>query len=228
MPKIQQRRVGFACLSDCAIRRSDIFPRIERKRALPQPVFGSLLSSLIHAPTPSKPLRPLHPPPSTEAIEKKALKSLQATRHDREERGHVADVIAGWTARPNLPFSQWSRVSKGKASTEYMSGGADKEKELRRLAQKGAVRLFNAIKVAQSTEKTAESATAPTRQAAVKSVARNQLKEASPTGSLTPSVVSSKPSLSIAGSDRNKSNLLGTRGKQEARKRQTPVASSAS
>lgn len=150
---------------------------LERKRALPQSAFGNLLSSLISAPAPTKPLRPLHPPPSAEAQEKRALKQLQAKKHEREERGHVADVIAGWTPRPNTPFSQWNRIdletlqNDGSANPDAQSlGGAEKEKELRRLAQRGAVRLFNAIKAAQSTE--ASGATTPAIAASSSGTAR--------------------------------------------------------
>jgi len=196
----------------------------KRKRALPQPVFGSMLSSLISAPAPSRPLRPLHPPASEEALERRALKLLQANRHEREERGHVSDVIAGWTARPNVPFSQWNRIDESNATavattSEHAAGGADKERELRRLAQRGAVRLFNAIKAAQST--TAEQTAAPststsTRTASIKGSAARAIKEASPAASVA-SMVSTKTSQDpLQSADKKKLNLLGGRGKQEA------------
>lgn len=218
--------------------------KLERKRALPSNAFGSLLSSLVAAPIPTKPLRPLHPPPSAEALEKKALKQLQAKKHEREERGHVSDIIAGWTPRPNIPFSQWAKLEKkpnnnddGKGPTglveyfgdnvgEMSTGGAEKERELRRLAQKGAVRLFNAIKAAQSTAEDIEAGgSGETRTAAIKNesaAARRAIKEGSPAGS----VISNASKATTAGTDatgsvvagdRKGANLLGSRGKQEAR-----------
>ena len=173
---------------------------------------------MISAPAPSKPLRPLHPPPSVEALEKKALKLLQATRHEREERGHVADVIAGWTARPNIPFSQWGKVNEGDTSFEYSVGGADKEKELRRLAQKGAVRLFNAIKAAQSTEKNASDVQIKSKVSTLSREGKAQVKEASPVDSVISSGHTTKHALNTIGAEKGKLNLLGSRGQQEARK----------
>jgi hypothetical protein len=173
-----------------------------------------MLSSLIAAPAPTKPLRPLHPPASEEALEKRAAKALHAQKHEREERGHVKDVIAGWTARPNLPFSQWHGVDtyedgEDKANVEHAAGGAEKEKELRRLAQRGVVRLFNAIKAAQYTE---EAATANPAIATSTSASR-AIKDASPAPSATGSIA--------AGPVSRAGNLLGSRGRQEARKQLT-------
>lgn len=145
------------------------------------------------------------------------MKLLQARKHERLERGHIPDVIAGWTPRPNVPFSQWAKLpAQGSSdSTEHAAGGADKEKELRRLAQKGAVRLFNAIKAAQTTEQSVEEGTAPSRTSAIKDEARRSIKEASPAGSVASSIVAGKPGLVIA--DKGRANILGSRGRQEAR-----------
>lgn len=177
-----------------------------------------MLSSLISAPAPTRPLRPLHPPPSEEALERRALKLLQANRHEREERGHVSDVIAGWTARPNLPFSQWNRIDEGDATVEYTTGGADKERELRRLAQRGAVRLFNAIKAAQSTATEASAAAAPatTRTASIRASASRAIKEASPAASVASTGSAKLAEDPLASADKRKLNLMGGRGKQEA------------
>lgn len=195
-------------------------PRTERKRALPQQAFGSLLSSLISAPAPTKPLRPLHPPPAAEALERKARKQLLANKHEREERGHISDVIAGWSARPNIPFSQWSRLETEDApqTVEYGQGGAEREKELRRLAQRGAVRLFNAIKAAQTTEADVL-AGGSGRVAAIKAdtgASRRAIKQASPAASVASTAAGS--TAPAGGPVGRQANMLGSRGKQEARK----------
>ncbi|KAL7005956.1 hypothetical protein EMMF5_004497 [Cystobasidiomycetes sp. EMM_F5] len=198
-------------------------PKKKRKRALPSTAFGSLLSSLIAAPPVTKPLQPLHPPPSSEALERKAAKALLASRHEREERGHVADVIAGWTGRPKIPFSQWNKASSSNIDgIDTLSGGAEKEKELRRLAQKGTVRLFNAIKAAQATT-LPDTATASTSSHPRLSALRDEsasstqraIKQASPAASVASSAA---PSISVASGNAHsrQANMLGSRGKQEA------------
>lgn len=210
----------------------------KRKRALPQQAFGDLLSSLISAPAPTKPLRPLHPPPAAEALEKRALKQLQANKHEREERGHISDVIAGWGPRPLVPFSQWSKAevasggSGGDASADSGSGaasvglgGAEKEKELRRLAQRGAVRLFNAIKAAQTTEAApnalARAGASSSRLAAIKGeAAGGSRRSSSPAGSVTSATSAagraSPGPAPLEGTINRNPNMLGTKGKQEA------------
>lgn len=186
----------------------------ERKRALPTHAFGSMLSSLIAAPVPTKPLRPLHPPASAEALERRARAALTAQKYEREERGHVKDVIAGWTPRPNVPFSQWNTIdtTDPNSQVEYAIGGAEKEKELRRLAQRGVVRLFNAIKAAQYTEETVTKsggvAAIANTEEETSSSSRQAIKDASPA-----------PPAGIAGMQpvTRAPNVLGSRGRQEAR-----------
>lgn len=138
---------------------------------------------------------------------------MQAQKHDREERGHVSDVIAGWTARPNIPFSQWNSVNLNEQdnNVEYALGGAEKEKELRRLAQRGVVRLFNAIKAAQYTEETvSKSGVAALK--ADEGTSRQAIKDASPAPSASGSNGAGLQPVTRA------SNVLGSRGRQEARK----------
>lgn len=99
--------------------------------------------------------------------------------------------------------------------TELASGGADKERELRRLAQRGTVKLFNAIKAAQTTAIKAESGAAVVALPAPRSAAASRaIKEASPAVSVTPSVASN--AAGIASAHSRSANLLGTKGKQEA------------
>jgi len=127
----------------------------ERRRALSPTAFGTSLSALLQAPEPSAAaIAHLHAQASrksekeTKDIEAKALKFLQATKHEQQERGHVTDVIGGWTARPAKPFSQWSNYQDDVDQDEERTlGGAEAEKVLRKLAQRGVVKLFNAIRV---------------------------------------------------------------------------------
>lgn len=121
----------------------------------------------------------------------------------------MKDVIAGWKARPNVPFSEWSSVDVTDDKVEYAIGGADKEKELRRLAQRGVVRLFNAIKAAQYTEESAtKSGVAAIKAAETQSSAR-AIKDASPAPSAMGSTAGLLPVTRA-------SNMLGSRGRQEA------------
>lgn len=168
-----------------------------------------MLSSLISAPQPTKALRPLHPPASAEALERRARNALQAQKHEREERGHVKDVIAGWTARPNVPFSQWNGVDATDDKTEHGIGGAEKEKELRRLAQRGVVRLFNAIKAAQYTEEAVTKSGVAAIKADEGSSAGHAIKDASPAPSAAGSIAGQGPVTRAP-------NIMGSRGRQEA------------
>ena len=122
-----------------------------RKRALSPSAFGASLNTLLAAPEPSaKAIAHLNKSSRADAqlkeakLEKKALTYLQNTKHERQERGHVKDVIAGWGPRPAVPFSQWNNVE---GDHEWTVAGAEGEKVLRKLAQRGVVKLFNAIRV---------------------------------------------------------------------------------
>lgn len=214
---MQERRRVSALLHDNSTASScvcanDGFYVSERKRALPTHAFGSMLSSLIAAPVPTKQLRPLHPPASAEALERRARNALQAQKHEREERGHVRDVIAGWTPRPNVPFSQWNSIddTDAESKVEYALGGAEKEKELRRLAQRGVVRLFNAIKAAQYTEETVNKSGVAAIKAEEPTSSRQAIKDGSPAPSATGSIAGVQPVTRAP-------NVLGSRGRQEAR-----------
>lgn len=130
----------------------------ERKRALSPDAFGQSLVSLLSAPEPSakalaKLNKPMHRTAADDALENKALKLVQAKKHEKREHAHVKDVIANWGPRPKKPFSQWTpeELSQDWVPPEdpeaYVPGGGEGEKVLRRLAQRGTVRLFNAIRV---------------------------------------------------------------------------------
>lgn len=99
--------------------------------------------------------KPLHPTASDTAIERKALKLVQHQRHEQREHAHVKDVIAGWGPRPKKPFSQWTTQETSRDwvppsdPDQFVPGGAEGEKVLRKLAQRGTVKLFNAIRVSR-------------------------------------------------------------------------------
>ncbi|EGO21856.1 hypothetical protein SERLADRAFT_397348 [Serpula lacrymans var. lacrymans S7.9] len=57
-------------------------------------------------------------------MESKAKKALQMEKKDREDQGRVKDVIGGW--------------------------GAESERSLRKVAQRGVVQLFNTIQQSQA------------------------------------------------------------------------------
>ncbi|KWU45143.1 hypothetical protein RHOSPDRAFT_16900 [Rhodotorula sp. JG-1b] len=122
--------------------------------------FSSSLQHLISLPsTASNPI-PKHAPPSaaTLRLERKTRAVIRETKAAHLARGHVRDVIGGWGPRPPLPFSEWeSKAARdfeaakrgGKLSVEEGETSAEREKRLRKLAQRGVVRLFNAIGAAQ-------------------------------------------------------------------------------
>ncbi|GAA6007926.1 hypothetical protein JCM11491_006542 [Sporobolomyces phaffii] len=120
--------------------------------------FSNSLQHLLSLPSTSKNPVPLRAPPSaaTLRLERRARGVIRETKAQHLSRGHVRDVIGGWGARPPLPFSQWESQSARDFETARRGGsldegetGAEREKRLRKLAQRGVVRLFNAIGAAQ-------------------------------------------------------------------------------
>jgi len=97
-------------------------------RATRSSTFGAALQSLLHTDAPST--LPLSLKPSIarqrndEKLELKARKVLQVEKKDKEDKGRVKDVIGGW--------------------------GAESERTLRKVAQRGVVKLFNAIQSSQT------------------------------------------------------------------------------
>ncbi|PAV22353.1 hypothetical protein PNOK_0231000 [Pyrrhoderma noxium] len=101
----------------------------KRKRRATSPShFGAALESLLNTNAPSA--APLALKPSVtkrradEALEIKAKKLLEGEKKEKEEKNHVADVIGGW--------------------------GGESERSLRKVAQRGVVKLFNAIQQTQA------------------------------------------------------------------------------
>lgn len=120
--------------------------------------FSNSLQHLLSLPSTSSNPVPLRAPPSaaTLRLERRARGVIRETKAQHLSRGHVRDVIGGWAARPPLPFSQWESKSardfekaRRGGSLEEGETGAEREKRLRKLAQRGVVRLFNAIGAAQ-------------------------------------------------------------------------------
>ncbi|RDB28562.1 hypothetical protein Hypma_015610 [Hypsizygus marmoreus] len=98
-------------------------------RATGTSTFGATLQSLLHTDAPST--LPLSLKPSVarkrndEKLEQKAKKILQVEKKEKEDKGRITDVIGGW--------------------------GGESERALRKVAQRGVVKLFNAIQQSQTT-----------------------------------------------------------------------------
>lgn len=135
----------------------------------------------------------------------------------------MREVIAGWSARPALPFSQWESASArqfAKARAGQSAGddglldetGAEREKRLRKLAQRGVVRLFNAIGAAQG---------APVKLQEEEEKKRIRVEGESEAGQqqLAPG-----ESMGPGGKIMRRPNVLGARGKGEARECDIPDA----
>ncbi|KII93883.1 hypothetical protein PLICRDRAFT_102185 [Plicaturopsis crispa FD-325 SS-3] len=102
---------------------------LKRKRRATEPShFGATLQSLLNTDAPST--LPLSLKPSVarkkndEKLELKAKKVLQIERKEREDKGRIRDIIGGW--------------------------GGEGERALRKVAQRGVVKLFNAIQQSQT------------------------------------------------------------------------------
>ncbi|KAG8984302.1 hypothetical protein FRB90_005413 [Tulasnella sp. 427] len=101
-----------------------------KRRAVSPTPFGQALTALLETSTAST--QPLALRPSIaqkkneEKLEMRAKKLLQAERRQKEDIGRVKDVIGGW--------------------------GGESERGLRKVAQRGVVKLFNMIQQVQTTE----------------------------------------------------------------------------
>ncbi|KAI9462476.1 Rrp15p-domain-containing protein [Lactarius psammicola] len=115
---------------------------LKRKhRATDASNFGATLQSLLKTDTPSE--LPLSLKPSVvrkrndEKLELKARKLLKGEKKSKEEVGRIKDVIGGW--------------------------GGESERTLRKVAQRGVVKLFNAIQQSQASASVAEKELKSTR-----------------------------------------------------------------
>lgn len=121
--------------------------------------FSSSLQHLISLPsTASNPVpKNAGPSAATLRLERKTRGVIRETKAAHLARGHVRDVIGGWGPRPPLPFSEWEskaarnfeQAKRGGKLVDEGETSAEREKRLRKLAQRGVVRLFNAIGAAQ-------------------------------------------------------------------------------
>ncbi|KAI0721375.1 Rrp15p-domain-containing protein [Cerioporus squamosus] len=98
-----------------------------KRRATDAVNFGATLQSLL---TTNAPEAPLSLKPSVakkrreDKLEAKGKQVLQVERKEKEDRGRITDVIGGW--------------------------GGEGERALRKVAQRGVVKLFNAIQQSQA------------------------------------------------------------------------------
>jgi hypothetical protein len=93
-------------------------------------------------------------------LNEKASRLAVEAKKKREERARVKDVIGGWGAPGQLPKTAEGEEKEENDSDDdneqrkdwIMQGGAQGyEKRLRKVAQRGVVKLFNAIRAAQGT-----------------------------------------------------------------------------
>ncbi|UZJ51336.1 hypothetical protein CBS101457_000656 [Exobasidium rhododendri] len=93
-------------------------------------------------------------------LNEKASRLAVEAKKKREERARVKDVIGGWGAPGQLPKTLEGNDKEEDDSDDgdeqvkewTMQGGAQGyEKRLRKVAQRGVVKLFNAIRAAQGT-----------------------------------------------------------------------------
>ncbi|CAH7675800.1 Rrp15p-domain-containing protein [Phakopsora pachyrhizi] len=209
----------------------------KRKRRATSPTsFGLILSQALEASEKSNALGPsttLNQASRTAqrlAKEQASLEQLRkrnaSKRHERQERGHIRDVIGGWTPRPALPFSEWliQDQDKGSLNNGDLVGGASHERSLRRLAQTGVVKLFNAIRAAQDVcdadpnelELSKLSGAQKRKLKRKLSAVDQQTDRASSIAELGANEHKSKPIETDPSSLKSKPNVLGTKGKAEA------------
>ncbi|KAG6381103.1 Rrp15p-domain-containing protein [Boletus reticuloceps] len=113
---------------------------LKRKRRATEPLhFGETLQSLLNTDAPSGLLLSLKPSVARQKndakLELEAKKVIHIERKEREERGRIRDVIGGW--------------------------GGESERSLRKVAQRGVVKLFNTIQQSQLAAAAAEKRPGP-------------------------------------------------------------------
>lgn len=233
--RVQSRNhVTLTDSEDGSREENDGLPRSEktqkRKRRAKSPTsFGIMLSQALKASEKSSATGPsttLHPTSrlanriaKQQAASEAQRKQSAATRHELQERGHIRDIIGGWTPRPAVPFSEWliQGPQKWRDEGAYI-GGASQEKALRRLAQTGVVKLFNAIRAAQNVDEEDAKASLPTLSGAQKRKLNKLVgskigkKDSQVDDTVNPTEV---PEAENA-VGRFKPNILGSRGKDEA------------
>ncbi|KAF8078718.1 Rrp15p-domain-containing protein [Lyophyllum atratum] len=110
-------------------------------RATGTSAFGATLQSLLNTDAPSS--LPLSLKPSIarkrndEKLENRAKKVLQVEKKEKEDKGRITDAIGGW--------------------------GGESERALRKVAQRGVVKLFNVIRQSQASASAAAEETKAAR-----------------------------------------------------------------
>ncbi|KAI3617199.1 hypothetical protein CBS9595_003108 [Malassezia furfur] len=81
----------------------------------------------------------------------KAARMALEKRREREERAHVRDVIGDWLPPGVLPGQTVDQNTPQMIEWTEQGGAKGYERRLRKVAQRGVVKLFNAIRAAQET-----------------------------------------------------------------------------
>jgi len=129
-----------------------------KRRALSLNAFGETLEQLLgteSAPAPNEilSLAPrLRHTANASTLRAKAARLALEKRKEREERAHIKDVIGEWGPPGSLSYAGHAPLSGPALDAWTEQGGAKGyERRLRKTAQRGVVKLFNAIRAAQST-----------------------------------------------------------------------------
>ncbi|WFD34239.1 hypothetical protein MCUN1_001076 [Malassezia cuniculi] len=125
-----------------------------RRRAVSPTAFGETMEKLL-GDTPSSGPAILSLAPrvrksaNASTLRAKAARIALLERRVRQERAHVRDVIGEWGPPGVLP----GRTPDEATQQAFLEQGGTKgyERRLRKVAQRGVVKLFNAIRAAQST-----------------------------------------------------------------------------
>ena len=88
---------------------------------------------------------------NTTTLRAKAARMALEKKREREERAHVRDVIGDWLPPGVLPGQTIPEDSPQMIEWTEQGGAKGYERRLRKVAQRGVVKLFNAIRVAQET-----------------------------------------------------------------------------
>ena len=129
-----------------------------KRRAVSLNAFGETLEQLLgteSAPAPNEilSLAPrLRHTANASTLRAKAARLALEKRKEREERAHIKDVIGEWGPPGSLSYAGHAPLSGPALDAWTEQGGAKGyERRLRKTAQRGVVKLFNAIRAAQST-----------------------------------------------------------------------------
>ncbi|KAL7418794.1 hypothetical protein Q5752_006477 [Cryptotrichosporon argae] len=127
--------------------------------SVPAPAPVSAPASSTANPILSLSARPLPPSAAAESLERRAARQLKAEKADRLDRARVRDVMEGW------------------APAAGDVGAQEFERGLRKVAQRGVIKLFNAILTASRQTEEAAAALPLSARAGLKPEARKNKKE---------------------------------------------------